>query len=949
LATLAACAVMTTFVIASPAARAIEAMWTFAVQLSATPNASAHTITLQWQTDAMAGFSFTPDSYDIYRRTVTPDSGWQLLASSVAGTATSYTDTDLSSGTIYEYKVVKHYASSNGIRQWSYDGYGYVRSGFEVPLVESRGKLLLLVDNRFTNSLSNELTRLQGDLVGDGWQVLRHDVSSDASVASIKALIESDYNSDPQNTKALFLFGHIPVPYSGDGNAAFNSGDHNPPDGHNNAATVGDHRGTWPADVFYGVMSANWPDSASWQNPDHDNLQYPVARLNNAPSDGKYDLVYIPQNQNCSLQIGRVDLYNMPGTDFDYTSWTPYASELELLRNYLNKDHAYRSGQLTVRNRAIINHGFEGNLGFEAVEASAYRGFAPAVGASNIDFGSGSGWWLNNVSSATYLFSYICGSGDYRFVNTGSTSVTTHDVYANDVKTVFSFVFGSWFGDWDVKNNFMRTFLAAPTYGLAAAWSGRPHWFIHSLGLGSTIGECAMISQNNSGLYQNQANANARGTHVALMGDPTLRLYPIPPATNVTASSSGSNTTVTWTASSDTGVAGYNVYRASGLAAPFNRLNATLVNGLSFVDSGAPSGAVYMVRAVKLQQSPSGTYYDASQGAYSSPAASQPPPNAPSALTATASSASTIALQWTDNSTDETQFLVERSTDGTNFAQIAAVGANTVTANDTGLTASTTYFYRVRAASGNGVSTYSNTASATTSAGGGGTLPTVSVTATDADATIGTSDYGTVTFTRTGDTSTQLTVQYSFTGNAVTWDDFQRPDGTMPDTITFLTGQATVSMNIVARANTNQVNPEYAAFTLINPNGYTIGSPGTATVNIHPSGPPVVTVVATDPDMTIGTTDYGLLTFSRTGDTSTALTIQYAFDGNAVTWDDFRKTDGTMPDTIQFPVGQATVTLQIAAYGNRNNASPEYATFRIYNPNGYVVGSPASATINIHP
>jgi hypothetical protein len=232
---------------------------------------------------------------------------------------------------------------------------------------------------------------------------------------------------------------------------------------------------------------------------------------------------------------------------------------------------------------------------------------------------------------------------------------------------------------------------------------------------------------------------------------------------------------------------------------------------------------------------------------------------------------------------------------------------------------------------------------------GGGGNSTVTVAATDADATIGTTDDGVVTFSRTGDLGNALTVQYAFTGNARTWDDFQLPNGTMPDTIQFPAGAATVAMTIVAHGNVNQVDPEYAGFTLINPSGYTIGAASSAIVNIHPSGPPVVTVVATDADMTIGTSDHGLLTFSRTGDTTAALTVQYAFDGNAVTWDDFRKPDGTMPDTITFPAGASTVTLEIAAYGNSHNANPEYASFRIYNPNGYVVGSPSSATINIHP
>jgi hypothetical protein len=95
-----------------------------------------------------------------------------------------------------------------------------------------------------------------------------------------------------------------------------------------------------------------------------------------------------------------------------------------------------------------------------------------------------------------------------------------------------------------------------------------------------------------------------------------------------------------------------------------------------------------------------------------------PPPNAPSNLTATAVSSSQINLAWTDNSTDETGFKIERCQNAgcSNFAEIAQVGANVTTYSNTGLTASTTYGYRVRATNGGGDSGYSNTAEATTQA-----------------------------------------------------------------------------------------------------------------------------------------------------------------------------------------------------------------------------------------
>ncbi|HYG75239.1 MAG TPA: glycoside hydrolase family 44 protein [Planctomycetota bacterium] len=92
-------------------------------------------------------------------------------------------------------------------------------------------------------------------------------------------------------------------------------------------------------------------------------------------------------------------------------------------------------------------------------------------------------------------------------------------------------------------------------------------------------------------------------------------------------------------------------------------------------------------------------------------------PAAPSNLSATATSASQINLSWTDNASNETGFKIERKTGvGGTYAQIAAVGSNVSSYSDSGLSASTQYFYRVRASGSSGDSAYSNEASATTHA-----------------------------------------------------------------------------------------------------------------------------------------------------------------------------------------------------------------------------------------
>jgi subtilisin family serine protease len=96
---------------------------------------------------------------------------------------------------------------------------------------------------------------------------------------------------------------------------------------------------------------------------------------------------------------------------------------------------------------------------------------------------------------------------------------------------------------------------------------------------------------------------------------------------------------------------------------------------------------------------------------------------APTALVVTnsATSVNTLSLTWTDNATNETGYVVERSlSPGIGYAVVGQLGANATSYNDFGLNENTRYFYRVAAAIGTNLSNYSNEANGTTRI----TLPT---------------------------------------------------------------------------------------------------------------------------------------------------------------------------------------------------------------------------------
>jgi hypothetical protein len=499
-------------------------------------------------------------------------------------------------GQSYEYRIVKSAVS--------YTGYGYIQTGVAAPAVDRRGKVVLVVDNTIAAALAGELARLKQDLAGDGWVVVRRDVGRNDSPASVKAVIKSVYDSDPANVKSVFLFGHIPVPYSGQLN----------PDGHP------DHVGAWPADAYYGDMDGSWTDNSVNYVQTINTDPADAARMSNVPGDGKFDQTTIPSA--IELEIGRVDLSNMPGR-LTWGGPATFASETELLRKYLNKDHNFRHRISDAARRALLGDYF-GTRGGEAFAASGFRSFAPLVGASNIrnlnlEFNDQKGVWVPQVAQNNYLLVYGCGAGSYNGISgLGSTGLynegSTVELVNNNVSGVFNLLFGSWLGDWDHEDNILRSPLATDT-GLVSAWSGRPHWFMHPMGAGETIGYVARLAMNNTGLYQAQINSSANRIHIALMGDPTLRLHPVAPVSDVNGSASGSSVALTWTPSADSNIVGYHVYRGS-LAKGFSRVTSAPVTATAFTDTSGSATAAYMVRAIKLEATASGTYHNASQGAF---------------------------------------------------------------------------------------------------------------------------------------------------------------------------------------------------------------------------------------------------------------------------------------------------------------------------------------------
>ena len=228
------------------------------------------------------------------------------------------------------------------------------------------------------------------------------------------------------------------------------------------------------------------------------------------------------------------------------------------------------------------------------------------------------------------------------------------------------------------------------------------------------------------------AYSNITGAMTPAPADPPPAGSPIPPSTNISTPSgrpapsgrkpvaptnltatavSSSQINLTWTRSSDN-AASLNLERSLSAKGPWKEVVSVPANSTSSANASLKGSTTYYFRLVASDSKANFAYSNIA----SATTLSTLPEGAPSHLVATAKGSTQIHLRWTNNAGDATNLKIERcqGSDCSNFTQIASIAANATSYEDTGLSPSMRYSYRVLAYNTALKSGYSNTATVST-------------------------------------------------------------------------------------------------------------------------------------------------------------------------------------------------------------------------------------------
>ncbi|WP_110543398.1 S8 family serine peptidase, partial [Microcystis aeruginosa] len=196
------------------------------------------------------------------------------------------------------------------------------------------------------------------------------------------------------------------------------------------------------------------------------------------------------------------------------------------------------------------------------------------------------------------------------------------------------------------------------------------------------------------------------------------------------------------------------------------------------------------------------------------------------------------------------------------------------------------------------------------------------------------------TLTRTGDLSSALTVNYTLAGTATLGSDYNDP-GLGQATFAAFSSTATITLPTIDDSVVDA--SETIITTITAPAGYTISGPDTATATIVDNDLGTLTLVKTTDGNEAGSTS-SVFTLTRTGDLSSALTVNYTLAGTATLGSDYN--DPGLGQAT-FAAFSSTATITLPTIDDLLSDPGETIITTITAPAGYTISGPDTATATI--
>ncbi|HKY42128.1 MAG TPA: Calx-beta domain-containing protein [Pyrinomonadaceae bacterium] len=211
------------------------------------------------------------------------------------------------------------------------------------------------------------------------------------------------------------------------------------------------------------------------------------------------------------------------------------------------------------------------------------------------------------------------------------------------------------------------------------------------------------------------------------------------------------------------------------------------------------------------------------------------------------------------------------------------------------------------------------------------------------------------TFSRTGVTTSPLTVNFTIGGTATFNTDYTQTGAVTFDaddgTVTIGAGNTTAIVTVDPTGDTTVEPSETVILTLAAGTGYNVANPNTATGTINNDDAEVTVAVAPSSVDEDGVANL-VYTFTRTGDTTGPLTVSFSVGGTATFNTDYTQTGATTFDiddgTVTFADGNATAAVTVDPSADATAEPDETVILTLTPGTGYNIGTPGAATGTIN-